>query len=237
VKAGSGYHDIDFERYAVDDHTVFLLRPGQVHQLELKVGSEGFLIEFDTEFYHPVGDLASRQLRQATNKNYCKPEAGKFGRLFSVLEYIFSESAEKEKGYIDVIKANLDIFFIEYNRHCRSLKAIGKNETSYTQERFEELTDLIEKNISTLKQVSQYADLMHLSTYQLNSITKASVGRPASEVITEYILLEAKRYLLATSDQVKEIADTLGYEDISYFIRFFKKHTGYSPESFRQNFK
>ena len=113
----------------------------------------------------------------------------------------------------------------------------NKNGNSYTQERFEELTELIEKNIATHKQVSQYADLMHMSAYQLNSITKASVNKSASELITDQVLLEAKRYLLATSDQVKEIADTLGYEDISYFIRFFKKQTGYSPEAYRQNFK
>lgn len=237
VKTGSGSHDIDFERYPVNDRAIFLLRPGQVHQLELKSGTEGYLIEFDTVFYHPIGDLANQRLRKATNKNFCEFEAAKFARLFSVLDYMFHEYSEKENGYWDVIKSNLDIFFIEYNRHSQSPNTISKSESTYTQERFEELSELIEKNIATLKQVSQYADLMHLSAYQLNSITKDSVNKSASEVITQYILLEAKRYLLATSNQVKEIADTLGYEDISYFIRFFKKHTGYSPESYRQNFK
>ena len=51
------------------------------------------------------------------------------------------------------------------------------------------------------------------------------------------MILEAKRNLLATSNLVNQIADDLGHEDVSYFIRFFKKHTGYSPEAFRQNFK
>ncbi|NQX56713.1 helix-turn-helix domain-containing protein [Pedobacter panaciterrae] len=50
--------------------------------------------------------------------------------------------------------------------------------------------------------------------------------------MNEYIILEAKRQLLATSSQVSQIACYLGYEDISYFIRFFKKHTGTSPEAF-----
>ncbi|WP_052324411.1 helix-turn-helix domain-containing protein [Haliscomenobacter hydrossis] len=78
---------------------------------------------------------------------------------------------------------------------------------------------------------------MSLSPYQLNEITKSSVGKTASELINEHIVLEAKKYLLATSNQVKDIADLLGYEDFSYFIRFFKKHTGHSPEAFRHNFK
>ncbi|HEX8279287.1 MAG TPA: helix-turn-helix domain-containing protein [Segetibacter sp.] len=36
---------------------------------------------------------------------------------------------------------------------------------------------------------------------------------------------------------MNQIADHLGYEDVSYFIRFFKKHTGYSPEAFRYNYR
>jgi YesN/AraC family two-component response regulator len=61
------------------------------------------------------------------------------------------------------------------------------------------------------------------------------MAKTASELINEYIILEAKRYLLATPNQIKEIADQLGYEDVSYFIRFFRKQTGYSPEAFRHN--
>ena len=105
------------------------------------------------------------------------------------------------------------------------------------QESFEEFTELLETNITSCKQVSQYTDLMSLSSYQLNEITKTAVGKTASVLIDEYIILEAKRYLLATSNQVKDIADQLGYEDVSYFIRFFKKHTGASPDVFRKNFK
>jgi len=56
-------------------------------------------------------------------------------------------------------------------------------------------------------------------------------------VITDHIILEAKRQLLATTSQINQIAGGLGYEDVSYFIRFFKKHTGHSPEAFRQKFK
>ena len=46
-----------------------------------------------------------------------------------------------------------------------------------------------------------------------------------------------RRQLLATTNQVNHIASELGYEDPSYFFRFFRKHTGYSPQSYRNNFK
>ena len=236
LQKGNGSHAIDFINYSVHDNCIFLLKPGQVHQLELKADSVGFLAEFDTAFYHPVGSVSNQRLRKATNKNYCTLEESKFKRLFSKLDYIFNEYKAREEGYVDIIKANLDIFFIEYLRQSQNLGE-HNSESTYTQERFDEFLELVEKNIASLKQVSHYCDLMHLSPYQLNSVTKEVVGKAASEVINEHIVLEAKRHLLATSNQVKEIADILGYEDISYFIRFFKKQTGYSPESYRQNFK
>lgn len=129
------------------------------------------------------------------------------------------------------------IFFIEFVRQSPNPKGIPNASKSYSQERFEEFLELLDKHIATHKQLSQYTDLMNLSPYQLNEITKSSIGKTASELINEHVILEAKRYLLATTNQVKDIADNLGYEDTSYFIRFFKKHTGYSPEAFRQHFK
>ena len=233
LQKGTGSHEIDFIPYEVPDNSVFLLRPGQVHQLELQAGCTGYLMEFNTEFYHPKDKPSIQRLRKASNKNFCKPEPGRFERLYDLLGYIFQEYIEKEEGYLDIIKAILDIFFVEFVRQSTDPKSHSTNINAYTQERLEEFLELLETRITTHKQVSQYTELMNLSHYQLNEITKVTVGKTASELINEHIILEAKRYLLATSNQIKDIADHLGYEDVSYFIRFFKKQSGYSPESFR----
>ena len=237
LEKGDGTHEVDFTPYKLQDNSIFFLRPGQVHRLELKAGSTGFLMEFDTAFYHPVDNTANQRLTKASNKTFCAFEDSRFKKLLSLLKYMFNEDREKQEGYVEVIKANLDVFFIEYLRQSRNPDGSSKNARSYTQERFEDFLGLLGPHITSKKQVSQYADLLNLSIYQLNAITKTTIGKPASELINEQIILEAKRYLLATPNQVKDIADHLGYEDISYFIRFFKKHTSYSPESFRKNFK
>lgn len=237
LKNGNGSHEIDFTSYPVADNSVFILRPGQVHQLELKKGCTGYLMAFNNDFYHPKDKLSVQRLRRATNKNYCKPEIKRFEKLHDILTYIFREFINKEDGYPDIIRASLNIFFIEFTRQSASPKDQSKNVNTYTQERFDEFLELLEKHIAANKRVSQYADLMNLSCYQLNEITKSTIGKTCSELINEYIILEAKRYLQATSNQIKDIADLLGYEDVSYFIRFFKKHTGYSPEAFRNNLR
>ncbi|MEO5594026.1 MAG: helix-turn-helix domain-containing protein [Chitinophagaceae bacterium] len=236
LQNGKGLHEIDFIPYDVFDNAVFFLRPGQVHQLKLKAGCTGYLMEFNTEFYHPKEKLSTQRLRKASNNNYCKPDANKFKKLQATLTNIFQEYTNREEGYHDVIKANLDIFFIEFLRQSVNTKSTSTNINSYTQDRLEEFLELLEMHMATHKQVSHYTDLMNLSSYQLNEITKATIGKTSSELINERIILEAKRYLLATPNQIKDIADHLGYEDVSYFIRFFRKHTGHSPEAFRHNF-
>ncbi len=234
---GKGFHEIDFIKYEIQDHSVFILRPGQVHRLELNAESTGFLMEFDLFFYQAKNTITDKRWKKASGRNYCKTESEGFLKMHSTLSNVFEEFTTKREGYIEAIKANLDLFFIEYIRQSLDPQTNAQANIGYTQDRYEEFIGLLEANIAHMKNVTQYAGLLSLSSYQLNAITKRTVGKTVSDLINEQIILEAKRYLLATSGQIKDIGDHLGYEDVSYFIRFFKKHTGHSPEAFRKNFK
>ncbi|MEO8516598.1 MAG: helix-turn-helix transcriptional regulator [Flavobacterium sp.] len=237
LKKGTGRHEIDFVPFEVCDHSVFLMRPGQVHQLTLKAETKGYLLQFETDFFYSQNTLSQEFLRKVSHKNFCQLDLNKFKKLDLIMAFILEEYNNKQEGYQEAIKSSLNIFFIELVRY-RQNKSISSNDTSsYTQEQLEEFLELLETNVTKYKQVSHYADLLHLSTYQLNTITKTTLNKTTSELINEFIILEAKRQLLATSNQVNQIAYYLGYEDVSYFIRFFKKHTGSSPEVFRHNSK
>lgn len=237
LEKGSGTHEIDFIPYEIHDNAIFLMRPGQVHQLTLNAGSTGFILQFNQDFYYPSEKTSGQLLRKASNKNNCQLDDQRIKKLLTILNTIFQEYTEKQEGFYEIIKANLGIFFIELVRLRQNKTAPSKGETLYSQQRMEELLTLIETNLSTQKQVSAYASMLNLSTFQLNAITKTTLGKNCSDLINDLIILESKRYLLATSNQVNQIAYHLGYEDVSYFIRFFKKHTGLSPEAFRNNFK
>ncbi|QHT67222.1 helix-turn-helix domain-containing protein [Rhodocytophaga rosea] len=235
LNKGLGSHEIDFTSYAICDQSVFFLRPGQVHKLTLEAASTGYIMQFRGNFYHPHEKASDQLMRKAGNQNFYQFDACKFQNILSILKYIFEEYTDKQEKYQEVIQANLDILFIELIRH--SSKSASGNTSLYMQQRLEKFLELIETHMASHKQVSHYARMMNLSTYQLNAITKTSLGKTSSQLIDDSLILEAKRYLLATSNQVNQIAYDLGYEDISYFSRFFKKHTGYSPETFRQNFR
>ena len=236
LKKGKGTHEIDFAPYKVEDNSFFIMRPGQVHQLTLKAGSTGYLLEFNSEFYQLNERGTSQVLRQATHTNLCRMDTKAFTKLHAVLSYIAEEYQEQREGYQQIIKSNLDIFFIEFLRQRKQHDRPAAG-SAYEQEKLQQFLEQLEKNARTQKQVSEYADAMNMSVYQLNNVTKTTLGKTASNVINDHVILEAKRYLLATSEQVSQIAYHLGYEDPSYFIRFFKKHTQHTPEAFRSNFK
>lgn len=235
LEKAKGSHVIDFVPYELNRHSVFIMRPGQVHSLTLESGSSGYLMQFSAEFYYPLNKESRRLLRRASNKNLCCVDDDRFGRLINVLRQINAEFNEKQEGYMEVIKSNLSIFFIELLRN-RKHESEDEGSRLYALERLEEFMELLEQNVHRHKQVSEYASLMNLSTYQLNAIIKATLNKTCSSLINEQIILECKRRLLASSDQISRIADELGYEDVSYFIRFFKKQTGYTPEGFRKHF-
>ncbi|HEX2609157.1 MAG TPA: helix-turn-helix transcriptional regulator [Flavisolibacter sp.] len=236
IETGSGSHEIDFIPYAVQDKTIFCMRPGQVHQLELKPDSTGYLLEFQPGFYEPSDKDAAQRLHKASNKSFCRLEPRRFEKLLSVLSLLFHEYTNREPGYEDALRANLDYFFIEFVRQSPDPKGKPAPASNYQQQRFEEFRELVQKHCLQYRQVSFYTEQMSLSAYQLNQVVRTATGKPASTLIMEQVLLEAKRYLLGTTYQIKDIADILGFEDPSYFVRFFKKQSGSAPETFRTHF-
>lgn len=237
IDKGSGEHHIDFKMHRVDNHLVFLLKPGQVHSVFLKRGTTGTILQFEKDFYNPANNLLSQSLRTLFNANKLKMDETSFQKVKAQLDEIFSEAKDKRENFHHIIKSYIDIILYELLREYKSKRRSLESKTLNVQNQLEEFIDLVEDKASELKQVKEYADALNLTFYQLNKITKTSVGKTPSEVINEHIILESKRQLLATSNQIKEIAFELGYLDVSYYIRFFKKQTGYTPEQFRAQFQ
>jgi AraC-like DNA-binding protein len=237
VSRGKGLHTIDFVDYRITNNTVFMMRPGQVHQLRLQSGSEGYLMEFSKEFQLLSTAPGNLLLRNATSVNYCMLDETGIQPLCSILQSMLEEYRSRQEGYVRVIKANLEIFLIRFLRYRQKGRPDAARSNPYQLEKLQEFLTLLENDIGTKKKVADYADGVHLSPFQLNAITKTLLGKTVAQLIEDQILLEAKRYLLATANQVNQIAFLLGYDDVSYFIRLFKRLTGQTPETFRKNFR
>ena len=92
---------------------------------------------------------------------------------------------------------------------------------------------LVLKNYQQWHHVNQYADAMHITLPHLCATIKAVSDRTAGDIITDAILTDAKAQLKITNLQIKEIALSLGFENIGFFNRFFKSHVGVTPKAYR----
>lgn len=233
LTTGNGLHECDFRPHKLAPHTIYAMRPGQVHRLELKAGSTGYILQFKAGFLVTSEQGARQVLRRAGHVEVFRTTAERYAELRVLLDRIARAYTAHQEGYLQLVRAYLSAFLADLVLEA-PVSAPANSVKGYARERLEELLGLIEDNVHRVKEVAAYAERMHLSTFQLNAIAKAGTGRTCSELITDQLILEAKRYLLATTDQVTQVADRLGYEDPSYFIRFFKKHTGHTPEGFRK---
>jgi len=82
--------------------------------------------------------------------------------------------------------------------------------------------------------IKEYAFNLNSTPNHLNKRIKKETGKTASEIIKAVTILEAKVLIHQTNLTLKEISTNLGFEDASYFSRFFKKETNYSPRQYRK---
>jgi AraC-like DNA-binding protein len=106
---------------------------------------------------------------------------------------------------------------------------------SFDKELARKFSQLVEQNYRTIHSVADYASMLNLTPKNLNRKIVTEKQIAPNTIIKNRIILQAKRLLVNTTLSIKEIAVYLGYEDYSYFVRFFKSQTGSSPLTFRNS--
>ncbi|GAB3204320.1 AraC-like DNA-binding protein [Pontibacter aydingkolensis] len=236
ITQGSGKHTIDFTEYEVKPYTVFFLVPGQVHSWQLSDNVDGFIIFFTQEFYakaYPDRKLYSFPFfNTMLHRPILSISPEENALLMPVLQNIAQEHNTSRFMKEVMLSRLLDVLLIELTRICRHTEcstAFKGNEHTLLQN-LERLIDLHHKEHLPVR---FYADCLHVTTKHLNEICKRSLGKTTIELIQFRTLLEAKRLLVHSDLTSSRIAAELGYTDNAYFFRFFKKHTGLTPEQFR----
>ncbi len=94
--------------------------------------------------------------------------------------------------------------------------------------------NLIAECFQNEKNVSFYADKLHITIERLNKAVKSCTGKRAKELITDWVIDEARWQLAHSSRSVKEISYLLGFSEENNFSAFFSKNEGKSPKEFRR---
>ncbi len=148
--------------------------------------------------------------------------------LLERMDYLYQKINEYPQNH-QLIHYYLSTFIAEVSiiSEKNSLKSIVHPLVSKFQQ-------LINEKFKESKNVQFYASLLHVSPNHLNKIVKKETGKTASTIINQVCILEAKVLLTQTDLDIMEIAHQLGFDDSSYFSRFFKRHTSTSPANYRK---
>lgn len=95
---------------------------------------------------------------------------------------------------------------------------------------------VISEEFRTERQVSYYANKLCISPKHLSSVVKEISGRTAGDWIENYVVMESKVLLKTTDMTIQEIAGYLNFANQSFFGKYFKQHTGFSPTTYRKQF-
>jgi AraC-like DNA-binding protein len=233
---GSGQHVVDFVSYELHDNMLFLLQPGQVHQL-LDHRKEGHAITFTEQFYFS-SRLEHETMYDFTNLFDCYHEYAPIrisDRAAPSLQ-LLTELIYREKSGTgcsrSIMKHYLNAFLLLAEREKKRNVAQAM-EPLNGDERIMYLRQLLEKHFRVQHQVTFYATAFSLTPKRLNEITREKTGKTVTELLHDRLVLEAKRNLSFSNKSVKEISYELGFEDPAYFSRFFKNHAGIPPQDFR----
>lgn len=115
-----------------------------------------------------------------------------------------------------------------YERHLATQPVAPASELV---ERFKQL---VREHYLQRRLVHEYADLLCVTAKHLSETVKAATGRPASAWITDLVVLESCLHLHQTNHSLAQVAELLHFSDASAFGKFFRRHTGLSPATYRR---
>ena len=238
-ESGGGDHEIDFSEREITSPAIHFVSPGQIHRVRRSARSHGCVILFTDDFYHL--NLANRAFLQempmlrgnesSAVLNLDEQDAAEINPIIAMLR---NEASEGNEYQDDAVRSLLNLLLIT-SRRIAERQGLVEEETGDLRlvRRFR---DAIEERFSAIHSVSAYARTLNLTPGHLNDTVKRETGKTASALIHERIILEAKRLLAHSTESIKEIAYALGFDDPSYFTRFFRERAGEAPGEFRARF-
>lgn len=234
IRSGSGIHVVDFEEIEVLPNRLFILNPSQVHFWKLDTDTNISLVQFAESVFQfdslPGGDFLSTA--SLFRKSYIDLDKIQSVSILDVFQKLETETNSKDFFSTEIIKGYLQVLSGMIGRIINNNNKAGV--LNPKEHKLREFMNLVNKYYATQKSVNFYAGELNISANYLNMLSMQILGKNAGEVISSRVMLEAKRLLYHTSQDVSQIAFSLGFDDPSYFSRFFRKTENSSPTEFRE---
>lgn len=153
--------------------------------------------------------------------------------MFSLLKVYFDQS--ECTCISQLVLCQLKAFFIGFHEYLQRNPQYRPDEVkSYrVRELFNRFMMLLERDYKISRDVNYYAAQMNISSKYLTNIVSLVTGHTPKTIIDQYVILQLKMHLKRTTQSIKEMAWEFHFADVSFFCRYFKKHTGLTPQQIR----
>lgn len=153
--------------------------------------------------------------------------------MFGLLKVYFDQS--ECTCISQLVLCQLKAFFIGFHEYLQRNPQYRPDEVkSYrVRELFNRFMMLLEKDYKISRDVNYYAEKMNISSKYLTNIVNQVTGHTPKIIIDQYVILQLKMHLKRTTQSIKEMAWEFHFADVSFFCRYFKKHTGLTPQQIR----
>lgn len=239
ITQGEGAHFIDFNEHPYQAGSFIFVNKNQVHAYDLANRPQGEVIFVTEEFINTIHanirlpfftptHLVSSYLPVLTLNQSLKESS----------EALLHEiSKEQNSSNCDNLLVQL-VFSALLLKLTRERVCDHSGHLSETRvQKFTQFILLIEDHFTVTRDASAYAEMMHITYKSLNQICKLACKQTAKQLIDAHTILEAKRKLIVDSYQVHQLAYQLGFDEVTNFVKYFKRHTLLTPSQFKECFK
>ena len=230
-----GTHFVDYEGIDHPANSLFLLNRNQVHYFCANASNNGVLYQFDEIFLsRGRDDYRQRIVFQLFNEvgaPFLILDEETVEVLNAVTPLLRSEIEAKKYNYKEMIFSYMQTLVIAVERLKHSkIESHIKNEVN------QELAILfkrhVEFNIDKFLSLNEYSVYLGISEKKLSTISNDYFLMSPAKYVAYRKILEAKRILSNVNISIKEVAYSLGFDQPTYFTKYFKKHTTQTPREF-----
>jgi AraC-like DNA-binding protein len=233
----AGRHVVDTHTFPFRPQTIWFIAPGEVHCIE-PPQPQGVMFLFIPELF-PSRTLDSGFLdKLSLFRSHGHPialsddnAAALMNHTVAITDAFFSTDTFR----MERIGAHLKLFLLECNELLVMQKRKPAKNEPLQHPAVAAFKKMVAEHLHEWHKVDDYAGALCLSSHYLSELFGQATGQSPKEYISAQITAEAKRLALFSSLSVKEIGFRLGFDDPARFSRFFKQHTGFSFQTFRQS--
>lgn len=235
VTEGEGIHSINFRTFDIRPQRLYFIHPGQVHLIN-PFDRDGWLILFGEELFKRFVNIHRHEDGQGLLDAYTSyPYIDLNGQLSTITTFIITQIQTELAAAnpdVHILLHYVALLLLHFNNE-HSVQHPLPPSTLAHRTLFHQLKQLIERHFRQEHLAAFYADTLRTDIKKLNSICRSSTRFTVFELLQERLITESKILLQTSVKSVKEISYELGFNDPAFFGRFFKRHTGLTPATFR----